>query len=189
MMDKKVYENFLEDINKIYTEYNAEYSDIKNALDSLTIKERYENIIKESKKNNDLVGKCFKTISKPELFPAMYKYYKVLSSQSYSQYNVECLTFYEHPTYWFDYSVERGNYFSGNFELMSVKTEDCLAKHIRNDGLIVNKFEEISLEEFNNAMRKHFEELISMEWTANHERTCNMLPTDPRWKKVKDKDG
>lgn len=188
MMDKKVYENFLEDINKIYTKYNAEYSDIKNALDSLTIKERYENIIKKSEENIDLVGRCFKKWSKPDLFPEMYKYYKVLSHQSYDQYHVECLTFYEHPTYWFDYVGERGNYYSGNFELISVEAEDYNAKYIR-DGYIGVKFEEISLEEYNAAMRKHIEELISLEWTANHARTCNMLPTDPRWKKVKNKDG
>ena len=185
--------DFLNDVEKLYNKYSIDYDGIKNAIDNLARKERHNEIINKTRENLDLVGKCYKLYMGHSRFPDMYKYYKVLSIQSENEYRVECLTFYEHPTYWFDTKLSiigvPGNGYLGNFELYTVEVESIMAKDLRNKEYSWNhsrKFEEISLEEYNVALRKHYEELINAEWITDHARTCDTLPTDPKWKKVKD---
>ena len=157
-----------------------DYDDFINATYQEAYKMSHEELIKKSLKNKDLVGRCFYRYESPGLFPKMKKYYKIISYQSTNEYRVECLTFYEHPTYWFNYkshlAQQPGDYYLGSFDFSTFRVEDEMARYFLNEDFI-----EISLDEYNEAIISHAKELVEMPWCANHYRYGNKLPTDPDW--------
>ena len=181
-MSDRFNEDFLTDIAELYKKYDISYSDIEKSLQREIRKEQHNRIIKESEKNLNLLGKCFKRKTKPEIFPEVTRYYKVISIQSKNEVRVECLVFDNEPKYYFDYQSSMvgnpGDYYLGSFYFDSIWTEDEMASSIRH-------MEEISLEEYNQAMRDYIDKLIALPWYAEHYRGCNKFPSDPLWPKEK----
>ena len=180
-MSDRFNEEFLEEINQLYNKYNVDAEDIRNAFSTQIRNETHEKIIETSKSNSDLVGRCFYYRVKPHsMFPEMKRYLKVVSIQSTNEYCVECLCFDEHPTYWFNYKASKignaGDYYLGSFNFDSIWTKDVIASSIR-------RFKEITLDEYNEAMRKYTEELITTPWYAEHYRYGKKMPTDSDWPK------
>ena len=157
-----------------------DYNDFINAVNQEAHKMKHEELIKKSLKNKDFVGKCFYRYESPGLFPKMKKYYKIISYQSTNEYRVECLTFYEHPTYWFNHKFhlapQPGDNYLGSFDFNSYKVENEMAHYFLNKDFI-----EISLYEYNVALISHAKELAKMPWGTNHYRYRNKLPIDPDW--------
>ena len=155
-------------LNELISIINSEYH-----------KESEHEIKEKVAENKDLVGKCFYTIHKVSMFSEMKQFYLVLSNRSSNEYRVECLTFYEHPTYWFCYNSHKikvpGDHYLGNFKFDSFKTDSFLASNIR-------KYTEISREEFNSYAKKYLDELLNTNWIEDHYRWGGILPTDEKWK-------
>ena len=170
-----------EALTRLADENNMSLEEIRQELDNSILAERNKECVKTAEGNKDLEGRCFKVAHKPHsgLFPEMCRYYKVISCRSENEYRVECLVFDEHPTYWFEYKACRtlrtGDWYLGSFDFDSFRTEDIMARSIR-EGM-----EPISEEEFNDAARKYVEELLITKWTPDHFRFGGKLPTDKNW--------
>lgn len=112
------------------------------------------------------------------MFPAMKKYYKVVSVRSENPYRVECLTFPEVPFYWFDYKDSRvdvpGNWFLGSFRYDGPHTESVMLNNVQ-------QMTAISEEEYASAMREYTERLLKMSWVPDHAREGGKFPDDPAW--------
>lgn len=174
-MDK---EKVLAAIKDFESKYDVDINDVIDLLykEKQAKKEKKVKQLVESRR--DMVGKCFKKRMKPIMFPEMYKYYKIVSERGENDYRFSVLTFYEHPYYWFDYQSHMielsGNYYFGEFDFDSFTVESMMHNSF-------DKTEEISSEEFADAMRKYTEELIELPWYADHYRFGNKLPTDEGW--------
>lgn len=175
-MDNKL----LSDLQRFAEEHNVSVKDI---VLEVKHKEKVHNeteMAEKVKANEQLVGKCFyKTIEpRHSMFPAMKRFYKVISNRSENEYRVECLVFDEHPTYWFKYQAHKigfsGDFYLGSFEFEAFRTESKMAKDFVN-------ITEISEEEFNEHAREYLNELLETKWIPDHYRYGGKLPTDPDW--------
>jgi len=171
-------EEFKNDIDRIYNKYDVDYTTILMALHSKCVEEENQRIRKTCESHKDMIGKCFIEKIKPELFPEMLRFYKVISNQSSNECFLECLIFDEHPTYWFDYQAEPavGSWYLGNFDFESFHTEDVFISDLE-------KMREIGIDQYNQAMMDYTKELVNLPWYAEHYRYGNKWPTDPEWKK------
>lgn len=141
-----------------------------------------EDVLKQKvKENENYIGKCFYRIINKErgMFPEMRKFYLVLSNRSNNEYRVECLTFKEFPTYWFEYQAHKigciGDYYLGSFEFESFKTESIMASSLKT-------MTEISKEEFDKYAKDYLDKLLNLEWIEDHYRWGGILPDNPKWK-------
>lgn len=169
----------LEEMERLKGKFNIDSNTLYQASSIAMKNERHNEIIKKSSMNKDLVGRCFYDIEKPSMFPEMKKFYKVISHQSINEYRVECLTFYEHPFYWFNFQANAnlaGDYYLGSFDFESFETEDVMASEIRSKT-------PISEEEFRTYAIRYVEELLDMPWTARHYRCGSKLPGSKGWDK------
>lgn len=166
-------------INEISNLQKDDVLKVLAALNDREIQQSEEKIIERMSENKQYVGRCYYKETKPNLFPKMNQYYKIISARGRNEYRIPVLTFYEHPTYWFEYESHRvhmpGDYYLGKYEFDSIEVDDVL----RSD---LSLFTEISNEEYNAAMDNYIKELKEMEWPADHYRYCSKLPSDPGWK-------
>lgn len=174
-------EDFQKEIDLLTKKYNVDAEMIRDTFSRQIRKNRHEEIVNECKSHIPLINKCFLRKANPHnMFPEMNRYFKVISEQSDNEYRVECLVFDEHPTYWFSYQSSKvglpGDYYLGSFEFESINTEDIMVSSLKS-------MTQISLEEYNEAMRKYIEELITLPWYAEHYRFGGKMPTDPDWPK------
>ena len=174
-------EDFRKEIDLLTKKYNVDAEMIRDAFSRQIRKNNHEEIINKCKSHIPLINKCFLRKTKPHnMFPEMNRYIKVISEQSINECHVECLVFDEHPTYWFSYQSSMvgypGDYYLGSFDFKSINTEDILVSSLES-------MTQISLEEYNDAIRKYVEELITLPWYAEHYRFGGKMPTDPDWPK------
>lgn len=171
----------LNKLKELSKENNISLNDMSRLLGNESKKEQEEQLRDKVNDNKDLVGRYFYRLGHPrsKMFPEMKKFYRVLSNRSENEYRVECLTFYEHPTYWFDYNAHKigfpGDYYLGNFEFESFVVDSFMAKDIRS-------LTEISKEEFDSYAKKYLDELLNLEWLEDHYRWGGVLPKDEKWK-------
>lgn len=171
----------LNKIKELSKENDISLNDISRFISNESKREEDEKLRDRVSENKDLVGKYFYKIRHPrsKMFPEMKKFYHVLSNRSENEYRVECLTFYEHPTYWFDYNAHKigfpGDYYLGNFEFESFVVDSFMVKDIRS-------LTEISKEEFDSYAKKYLDELLNLEWLEDHYRWGGVLPKDEKWK-------
>lgn len=144
-------------------------------------KESEEKTLREAvEENRKYIGKCFRVKKKPidGLFPEMYTYYKVINSRAVNQHNVSCLIFEEYPLYWFEYNSSligfMGDYYLGEYEFESFKTDNVLVQSL-------HLMEEISEDEFEQAMQTYVDRLKEMKWPADHYRSGEAKPGDEQW--------
>ena len=168
-------------LKEFANENNISLEDLSGMLRVEATNEINGKIRENVAKNKDLVGKCFyTTVKKPShMFPEMRKFFLVLSNRSNNEYRVECLTFYEHPTYWFEYNMHKasypGDFYLGHFEFDGFETDSYLASNIRS-------YQEISKDEFNLRAKKYLNELLSLNWIEDHYRWGGVFPQDEKWK-------
>ena len=180
-MEKEIYEQFLREVKTIKDKYGVNHKDIADAFKRTISEDAEMAIIQRTKENSKYMGKCYigKTCPRSGLFPEMKKFYKVVGIQSCDEYSVECLTFYEHPIYWFQYRDHAvhipGDYYLGNFDFSSFQVQH--AKTSLLDGL-----EECTAEEYAYYATKYVAELLDMPWETNHYRYGGKLPADEGWK-------
>lgn len=181
-MSDRLNEDFLKDIALLTEKYNVDIEMVQDAFSTQILQDEHQKIVNTCKFHIPLVGKCYKIIkAKPHnMFPEMNRYFKVISEQSENECRVECLVFDEHPTYWFSYQSSKagfpGDYYLGSFDFESIYTEDIMVSSLKS-------MTKISLEEYNKAMRRYIEELITLPWHAEHYRFGGKMPTDPDWPK------
>lgn len=142
---------------------------------------KYETEMAEKVKDNkNLIGRYFYAEIEPRhtMFPKMKRFYKVLSARSENEYRVECLIFNEHPAYWFEYQAHKagfaGDYYLGHFEFNSFTVDSIMANSFK-------MMTEITKEEFDEHARQYLEEMLEMNWVADHYRYGGKLPNDPDW--------
>lgn len=181
-MDKiEIEKNLENDLKEILNKYEfKDYESLKTYINSFSFEEKRNKLIKDVEKNKYLVGKCFIHKVDNPLSREMYRYTKVISNRSKNRYTVECLEFDEHPLYWYEYNSSvvqhPENYYLGHFDLDTIKTNSVFIKDFEKYDYI-----EITLEEYNTAMRKHIEELINLKWYEDHCRFGGKLPIDDDW--------
>lgn len=170
-------DEILNEINSLSDEHKQK---ILTALRK-TNQEKEDTTIRENvNANRKYVGKCYceDRCSKNGMFPIMRKYYKIISERATYDNYVSALIFYEHPLYWFDYKCSAigrpGDYFLGNFDFYGFYVDDILTQKL-------SVMEEITNDEFNSAARKHTDELLGLNWSADHYRFGGKLPTDSDW--------
>ena len=181
-MEKEIYEQFLREVKTIKDKYGVNHKDIADAFKRTISEDAEKAIIQKTKENSKYMGKCYigKTRPRSGLFPEMKKFYKVIGIQSSNEYSVECLTFDEHPVYWFNYKdhVARipGDYYLGNFDFSSFEVQDVRTS-------LLAGLEECTATEYAYYATQYLAELLDMPWVANHYRYGGKLPTDEGWKK------
>lgn len=121
------------------------------------------------------------------MFPQMYRYIKIVSPRGNNGYHMTVLCFDEHPHYWFDYQAHRahfpGDYFYGDFDCTPIWTESIgfFCHNILNKSAaaptIFDEYEEISIEEYDEAMDAMIKELQCLNFPADHYRYGGVLPT------------
>ena len=178
-MDKESQKNFADEVEQLVSKYDLTYGEVERALHKKIYNLEHIKLIAKVESHKDLVGKCYKYKEAPSaMFPEMYRYIKIISYQSYNERSVECLSFYEHPVYWFDYQAHLGNlpgdYFFGSFDFTAFFTDDIYVDNLA-------EMTEISEEEFRDAARKYLDELLNLPWCAEHYRFGDILPTDKKW--------
>lgn len=155
--EKIIKVDFEDKFKKIVEESNISYSEAYQIAKKWYVDMETTNIEEKIKENKKYVGKYFKM-----LHPILPTYIKVISEASTNIYNVECLIFDECPTYWFDYQNSKvgtpGDYCLGSFDFLSVRVESFLIKDLQY-------CEEITKEDFDNALRNYIEKLINLEFT------------------------
>ena len=170
-------DEILNEINSLSDEYKQKIlAELRKVSE-----EKYNSQIRENvnAKRKD-VGKCYCEDKRPKngMFPKMKKYYKIISERSNNDNYVSALIFYEHPLYWFDYKSSAigrpGDYFLGNFDFYGFYVDDIWNRTL-------NTMEEITNDEYNTAARKHTDELLGLNWSADHYRFGGKLPTDQDW--------
>ena len=168
-------------INKIEvlcSQYGEKIEDVSQYVDNLKRQKWKEQIQEKIREHQQYVYRFFRTKYKSPMFPEMYRYYYVVSSQSINEYHLECLAFDEYPYYWFQYShhtlPQIGDYLLGEFEFESIFIENV---HINN----LKNYEEINAKTYWTAMRDYFDRLMDMPWCANHYRYGEKLPGDIGW--------
>ena len=154
--------NITKKLQKFMEENNISESDIRNEIDSKKRIKNHEKMKKETEKNKKFIGKCYVATTNDKLlglsfepneklFPTQKIYIKIISNIASSIYKVQCLTFTEHPVYWFDYQAHKmfheGDYFLGHFKFESFEIKEILTTNI-------NSLTEISNEEFEKQMLK-----------------------------------
>lgn len=177
MSDNK---NFLSEIDRLKKEFNVTNAMISDAFKQSISSDYHHDIVKISESHKQLVGKCYQHILSPRdgVFPKMKRFVKVLSHQSNSEYEVECLEFFEHPTYWFEYnsmtSGKPGDYYLGSFDFSSF---EVYSEYISDIELL----KEITEEEFNAHAIQYVQEMLKMPWIAEHYRFGNKMPGEEGW--------
>lgn len=168
-------------LKEILDKYEFEdFESLKTYINSLSFEEDRNKLIEDVEKNKYLIGKCFIHKVDNPLSREMYRYTKVISNRSKYRCRVECLEFNEHPLYWYEYNSSMElvpeNYYLGHFDLDTIKTNSVFIEDFEKYNYM-----EITLEEYNAAMRKHIEELINLKWYEDHYRFGGKLPIDDDW--------
>lgn len=182
MADKNSKVEAMVEIQKIVKERNISLGDLISISKECMRAEQEDKIKNKVSENEKYVGRCFCVDTKPRsgMFPKMKRFIKVISERSSSEHRVECLTFTEHPTYWFEYQSHlagfAGDYYLGNFEFKSFEVRDIMINEL-------DSMQEISSAAFDKHARKYLEELLSTKWYPDHYRYGGILPTDPAWPK------
>lgn len=178
-------ENVLENFKVFCVENNVAPNNISWLLKKSEIDTENQKIRQKVSENDVYVGRCFKKKVKPyhEMFPEMWRYYKVVSSRASTHHSVSCLIFDEVPWYFFDYQHQRqnlaGNYYMGEFDFRGIWTDSILKNKI-------DTYTEIEEDEYNIALHNYTQELIDMKWCADHWRSGGVLPSDDEWERGND---
>lgn len=160
--EKTIKVDFRDKLFNLMEECNITFEEAYELMKEFYINDVNSKIKESIKENEKYLGKYFKIPT--HIHCSDNKYLKVISATSVNVYNVECLFFDEHPTYWFDYQNSKsgttGDYCLGAFDFDSVTVKSF---HIKD----LEQFQEITKEEFDNALRNYIEELIELEWKVN----------------------
>lgn len=174
----------LKQIQDLARKNNMDIEDLVSSINEAKSEEDELLLRKNAEQNRHLVGKYYvsETKQSSSMFPKMKQFYHVLTNRSSSEYMVECLTFKEHPAYWFEYQIHKkdfpGDGYLGEYEFESFETMGISAKDLET-------MTEISKEEFDKAAKNYLEELLDLNWYTDHYRFGGKLPTDLDWKREK----
>lgn len=180
-MDKNNHMDIIDQLKKLSNDNNMSLDELSTLIAKDSRKVEEEKLHNNVQKNEQYVGRCFYNIvnKSHSMFPEMKKFYLVISGRSENEYRVECLTFKEQPTYWFDYQMHKmnfvGDYYLGKFEFESFETESIMVSSLK-------LMTEISREEFNKYAKEYLDKLLNLEWIEDHYRWGGVLPDDPKWK-------
>ena len=168
------------DVDAIIKKHGITAETLHYALDKIRREEEVADLKEVIKTYEPFLGKCYCELTDDdEMFPPMYKYLKVVNVVRGKE-RVECLVFYEHPTYWFDYdtfnSSQTLSYKTGKFEFTSVEVEPVDTWYFANPYV-----KEITPEQYGQAMERYYKELIEMPWYTEHYRFGGVFPSDPKW--------
>ena len=149
------------DLRDVFKNHNLSFNEnFGQIYKALYEKEHEKRILEICASHKALVGKCYKRFEEhnSDLELKTYKYYKVISERSINQDHVSALVFFDRPYYWFNNLgfSHLGNVYFGNFLFSFVDTEELFVPDIED-------MEEVSLEEYNDAMRKLTEQVIELE--------------------------
>jgi len=176
-----VAENMINDINELIKKYDTTAEMFHYALEHIRRKEHNNNILEVLEEQKALLGKCYCDTMNCDnaMFPPMRRYLKVINVID-GKGLIECLCFYEHPVYWFEYddrdSTTTVSYKTGRFQFDSVTVEEMHSWEVGDPKMI-----EITPLDYEKAMGFYFQELIKLPWCTEHTRYGGVLPSDPKW--------
>lgn len=181
------------DIEKILELPTDELNDLIQEVKHQTRVKEEEKMRAAVAEHTELVGKCFKMRVKPhsDMFPEMWRYYKIISTRAENEYRVSALRFDEYPTYWFDYQASKigrvGDFYFGHYDFDSIIVEDfpfyCYDLKGKGHIKVGDRLTEISLSEYNAAMILYIDRLQKIGWPADHYRFGGKKPGDSDWEK------
>lgn len=181
----------------LYNDFKALSNKERNELISTFAQEeqeaREQQLRDAIEAHQEYVGKCYRRTVRPRsgMFPSIYKYAKIVSSRAENQYHMTALTFVEHPLYWFEYQSHKmhfeGDYYLGNFDMVGgIQLESigffCNDLSHRGFRQQIERWEEISIEDYNAAMDTYVRELQCSDFVADHYRYGGVMPSSAQWK-------
>ncbi len=137
-------------------DFSVIYGELKAELESY-LKDEVE---KEFKSHQDLVGKCYKHKD---------KYYKIISVKASNSARISCIAFSKHPQFYFKRVFSKSLGFSeyaGEIVFEGIHTEDIMLGTQYKTIFGITDFEEITEEEFEKAYRNYCEELLKADWRS-----------------------
>ena len=171
----------LETIKALLSDLSPEeISELSKDISALSKNNIHKNIVALVESHKEYVGKCYilKGYSSHNDMlagkePDVNKYFKIISERATNEYRMTALTFPEKPEYTFRPHLHKmyfpGDGFCGKIALKGIDVEDVgfFCNDIHCGGKIIDRFEEISLEEYNVAFDKYCEQLKELEFTIN----------------------
>ena len=171
----------LEDIKNVANKNNVSLTTIATIIRNEQSREQFENSKKQYEINESKwVGRYFVKKCRPHsgMFPIMSRFYKVVSARVSGLQEVACVTFDEHPYYWFDYQhhalYHPLDYYVGEFDFEPIKIANVNISDF-------SEMKEIDEGEWKYYLMNLVTELCEMKWTEDHYRFGGKLPSDPEW--------
>ena len=175
-MDKR-----LETIRTLMKDLSQEeLSELSTSINTLTRNNCHKNIMDTVESHKKYVGKCYilKGYSSHNDMltgkkPNANKYFKIISERATNEYHMTALTFPENPEYTFNPHLHKmyfpGDGFCGKITLSGIDVEDVgfFCNDLQHGGQKIDQFEEISLEEYNEAFDKFYKQLKELQITIN----------------------
>ena len=171
----------IETLEQFASSNNVSLSNIKQMIITQENKEVEEKYLAQYKANEKYLGRyfCWSISPREGMFPVMKQFYKVISTRTREPYEVYCLTFQEHPTYWFEYQAHRvhykGDYYLGEFDFKSFHVESMTIPTL-------GQMNEIDESLWNYHANSYLRELLDMKWYEDHWRYGGKLPGDDKWR-------
>lgn len=169
------------EVKQLLNKYSAD--DVRTAISKVIYNKDNEKLLREVKKHENLVGKCFKYKYQPPHFKEkIWRYCKVISARAESEFRVQCLVFDERPLYWFSYKannkfhISPGDWFLGRFDFDSFVVEEVMTQELKY-------YTPIEESVYANAAFQYLCDTLKLQWVEDHTRLCNILPEQEGWDK------